>query len=269
MHQPPSKAPTSPELLRGPAPRRRAPGAALALLLAAASLLLPPPAAAAAWWQPKASEGLVFSYDLGRSGDSIPDALASKSVIFLDGESTSAAAVDAVHAGGAKAVCYFSAGSVEKCEAPAGLRMSDCAAKGFDAVDPDNVDGWDGNDTGFQISAADQIAYNTWLATTAHGLGLGCGLKNDVNQIADLAPSFDFFVNEQCMQYEECGMYSPALKANKPVFNIEYKSKGFTRSCRCQALYGLTTNKANLKLTKQKQCPAKLLNSKCPYSSRR
>jgi hypothetical protein len=38
--------------------------------------------------------------------------------------------------------------------------MAACAAKGFDGVDPDNVDGWDGNDTGFPLTAADQITYN-------------------------------------------------------------------------------------------------------------
>lgn len=64
--------------------------------------------------------------------------------------------------------------------------------------------------SGFPLTAADQIAYNTWLADTAHSLGLAVGLKNDIAQVAELAPKFDFFVNEQCMQYSECGLYAPA-----------------------------------------------------------
>lgn len=46
------------------------------------------------------------------------------------------------------------------------------------------------------LTAADQLDYNRWLAATAHELGLGCGLKNDMNQVADLEPQVDFFVNE-------------------------------------------------------------------------
>lgn len=32
----------------------------------------------------------------------------------------------------------------------------------------------------------------------------------------------DFQVNEQCQQYNECNLFQPFIKANKPVFNIEY-----------------------------------------------
>jgi hypothetical protein len=40
----------------------------------------------------------------------------NRGVCFLDGELTTKATVDAIHAAGAKAVCYFSAGSWEDCE---------------------------------------------------------------------------------------------------------------------------------------------------------
>ena len=74
-------------------------------------------------------------------------------------------------------------------------RMTMCRDKGFVAVDPDNVDGYS-NANGLGLTAAEQIAYNKWIAATAHELGLAVGLKNDVDQIADLVNSFDFFVNE-------------------------------------------------------------------------
>jgi hypothetical protein len=70
-----------------------------------------------------------------------------------------------------------------------------CQAKGFDAVDPDNMDGYT-NDSGFPLEAKDQLAYNRMIASVAHGLGLGAGLKNDLDQLNELTPDFDFFVNE-------------------------------------------------------------------------
>jgi hypothetical protein len=57
------------------------------------------------------------------------------------------------------------------------------------------MDGYS-NQNGLGLTAADQLAYNRWIAATAHELGLAVGLKNDVDQVADLVTSFDFFVNE-------------------------------------------------------------------------
>jgi hypothetical protein len=73
--------------------------------------------------------------------------------------------------------------------------MQMCKDKGFLAVDADNVDGYT-NVNGVGLTAADQLAYNSWLANTAHGLGLAIALKNDLNQLPQLVPLFDFFVNE-------------------------------------------------------------------------
>ncbi|KAG2771422.1 hypothetical protein JG687_00015764 [Phytophthora cactorum] len=100
-------------------------------------------------------------------------------------------------------------------------RMKLAQAKGCDGVDPDNVDGAF-NDNGFNLTANDQLDFNKFLATTAHGLNLTVGLKNDLNQINDLVSVFDFSVNEQCVHYNECDMLVPFIKANKPVFGIEY-----------------------------------------------
>ena len=65
-------------------------------------------------------------------------------------------------------------------------RMQMCVQKGFDALEPDNIDGY-ANSTGFPLTAQDQLAYNQWIANTAHSLGLSVGLKNDVDQTAQLA----------------------------------------------------------------------------------
>jgi hypothetical protein len=107
-------------------------------------------------------------------------------------------------------------------------RFDTCRSKGFDAVEPDNVDGYS-NDSGFKLSAADQLTFNRRVAALAHQRGLGVGLKNDVDQAAALQPHFDFAVNEECAQYEECDKLAVFVRAGKPVFHVEYErpSGGF------------------------------------------
>jgi hypothetical protein len=74
-------------------------------------------------------------------------------------------------------------------------RIAMCKSKGFVAVDPDNVDGYT-NPNGVGLTAADQLSYNTFLANEAHAQGMAIGLKNDLDQLTQLTPYFDFFVNE-------------------------------------------------------------------------
>jgi hypothetical protein len=152
-------------------------------------------------------------------------------------------------------VCYFSAGSFENWRPDAGkfttadkganldgwpgerwldirsanvrqimsARLDLAKAKGCDGVESDNIDGYT-NATGLPLQAGDQLDYNRFLADQAHARGLAIGLKNDVDQLAQLEPYFDFAVNEQCNEYAECGGYSVFIARGKPVFNAEYKS---------------------------------------------
>jgi hypothetical protein len=39
-----------------------------------------------------------------------------------------------------------------------------CREKGFDAVEPDNIDAFT-NDTGFPMTYEDQLRFNRWLAS--------------------------------------------------------------------------------------------------------
>ncbi len=103
-------------------------------------------------------------------------------------------------------------------------RLQLAKEKGCDGVDPDNVDGYTQN-TGFNISYADQLEYNKFLSEEAHRLGLSIGLKNDLEQIKDLVSYFDFAVNEECHQYNECDLLTPFIQSGKPVLNIEYEEK--------------------------------------------
>jgi hypothetical protein len=161
--------------------------------------------------------------------------------------------LDALHADGRTVICYFSAGSYEEWRDDAGdfpggalgndldgwegerwldvrseavrslmeARLDVAAARGCDGVEPDNVDGYD-NDTGFDLTAADQLAYNRFLADAAHARGLSVGLKNDVGQLGDLAGKFDWALNEECHVYDECDAYEEFLDRDKAVFNAEY-----------------------------------------------
>jgi hypothetical protein len=179
------------------------------------------------------------------------------------------AAVNAIHARGAKAICYVSAGTWENWRADAGqfpasvqgskngwpgekwldirqtsillpimdARVQKCRQAGFDGVEWDNVDGYS-NRTGFPLTAQDQLTYNASLANLAHSYGLTVALKNDVEQVADLAPYFDYAVNEQCQQYNECGGYTTSfINAGKTVWQVEYKLS--------QSKYCAAANSAN------------------------
>lgn len=168
---------------------------------------------------------------------------------------TSAADVARLRAAGRKVVCYMSAGTYEpyrpdSAQFPASVkgkalegyadenwldvrrwdilgpimekRLDLCKSKGFDAVEPDNVDGYI-NDNGFGLTYADQLQYNRRIADAAHARGLSVGLKNDLDQVKDLLPYFDWALNEQCFQYRECALLTPFIDAGKAVFNVEYQ----------------------------------------------
>jgi hypothetical protein len=199
-------------------------------------------------WRPE--PGTTWQYQLSGELDLSVDA----AVYDVDWETTTAAQVQQLHAAGRRVVCYVNAGASEEWRPDAGAypatvlgapldgwpgerwvdvrrldvllpllaaRMDVCRDKGFDAVEADNVDGY-ANGTGFPLTAADQLAFNTAVAGLAHDRGLSVALKNDVEQVADLEPVFDFAVNEECLAYDECSAYQPFTDAGKAVLHVEY-----------------------------------------------
>jgi hypothetical protein len=167
---------------------------------------------------------------------------------------TSAAQVAALHAQGAKVLCYISVGSWEDWrpdadQFPASVIGNDydgwpgekwldirrinllapilrarfdlCKANGFDGIEPDNVNGYT-NNTGFPLTYGDQLKFNRWVANEAHARGLSIGLKNDNEQVADLLDYFDFAVTEDCFDQGWCADVNAFIGAGKPVFAIEY-----------------------------------------------
>lgn len=164
-----------------------------------------------------------------------------------------ASVVTALHAKGRKAVCYIDVGTWENWRPDASrfpavvkgatngwpgerwldirridilgpimtARLQACKSKGFDGIEPDNIDGYS-NSSGFSLTYLDQIAYNRFISNAAHSLGLAIGLKNDVDQALDLVNYFDFVIDEQCFQYSECAQLMVFIDAGKPVFEVEY-----------------------------------------------
>jgi hypothetical protein len=100
-----------------------------------------------------------------------------------------------------------------------------CSAKGFDAVEPDIDDSYT-DATGFNITESDNIAYDKLLGAYAHSLGLAWGQKNGDNDSefsAELEPTTDFLLDEECNFYHTCQVVTaPYVKAGKLVLNAEY-----------------------------------------------
>jgi len=103
-------------------------------------------------------------------------------------------------------------------------RLDLCREKGFDAVEPDNIDGYL-NETGFPLTYKDQLSFNMWLADEVHQRGLGIGLKNDPDQVEELLPFYDFALTEDCFAENWCEQVIPFINAGKAVFSAEYTDK--------------------------------------------
>ena len=110
--------------------------------------------------------------------------------------------------------------------------MDMCKRRGFDAVEPDNMDGYQ-NRTGFPITYAQQLRYNRFLARAAHERGLSIAMKNDPAQVEDLAPLYDFAITEDCFDQGWCHRMKPFVEANKAVLATEYTDTGARLSRFC------------------------------------
>ena len=238
------------------------------------------PTAPLSVWQP--SGKISWQWQLTTPVDQTVNA----SVYDIDGFDNDASIVSQLHAAGRKAICYIDFGTWENWRPDAsffpasvkgakngwpgelwldirqlsvlepimGARLDLCKAKGFDAVEPDNIDGYE-NSTGFPISYQEQIAYNTWIASAAHARGLSVGLKNDVDQVLDLVSSFDWALGEQCFQYHECSTLTPFIAAGKAVFEVEYKGN-VSNFCPTADALGFNSMKKQLSLNAFRQpCP--------------
>jgi hypothetical protein len=107
-----------------------------------------------------------------------------------------------------------------------------CAAKGFDAVETDLDETFNGNEgkTGFTITQANEENYLTTLANYMHGLGLAWIAKNlddtgNATFVSDMQPLAQGIITEQCNQYSTCSLLQPFETAGKWIGNAEYSVK--------------------------------------------
>ena len=113
-----------------------------------------------------------------------------------------------------------------------GAWIDDCAARGYQAVEPDNLDSWT-RSKGL-LTEAHNLAMVTSLATRAHADGLAIAQKN-TSQLGtagrDVA-HLDFAVAEECQRYAECGDYTDVY--GDRVIEIEYTDNArrfYTAAC--------------------------------------
>ena len=212
----------------------------------------PPPAGR---WKPK--PGTTWQWQLeGNINTSL-----NVKMYDIDLFDNSASVIAKLKSQGRKVVCYFSAGSYESWRPDAkaiptnalgskmdgwderwldirsagvravmSKRLDLAKSKGCDGVEPDNVDGY-ANSNGLGLTASHQLSYNKFLAAEAHKRGLSVGLKNDLDQVKQLEPYFDWALNEECMSYSECGVLNAFIKAGKAVFHVEYKPASKSSVC--------------------------------------
>jgi hypothetical protein len=199
------------------------------------------------WWQPTA--GLTWQWQLTGKLD-----LDLQSDVLDIDLHVGRSVVDYYHDKGTKVICYISVGSYEnwrpdadqfpnevlgnKYEGWSGerwldirridllapimlARLDECAAKGFDAVEPDNMEVYT-NDTGFPLTNEDQLRYALWLAEETHKRGLAIGQKNASDQTRDLVEEYDFAITEDAFFYGWAEEVLPYIQAGKPVFAAEY-----------------------------------------------
>ena len=63
------------------------------------------------------------------------------------------------------------------------------------------------------------------VAGQAHRRGLSVGMKNGIETSdRDTVAAFDWALNEECFQYDECDALQPFIDAGKAVFAVDYRA---------------------------------------------
>jgi hypothetical protein len=101
--------------------------------------------------------------------------------------------------------------------------LDGCARKGFDAVEPDNLDS--NTRSHHLLTRSDNFAFARLLISHAHADGLAIAQKNSAEQSRrGKRAGFDFAIAEECQVYSECGAYTKVY--GDQVYEIEYTDNG-------------------------------------------
>jgi len=179
------------------------------------------------------------------------------------------AVIDRLHAQGKIAVAYISAGTLEDYRTdfrqfPAAAvgrplarypneswldvrdesvrtlmaaRLDMARNKRFDGVVPTSLTAYQ-NDSGFDLTAADQADYSAWLSQQAHARGMHVAMSGDFGQLGVLITHFDWAVDFGCIESATCDRLAPFLAAGKPVLDVETEGE-ITTICQRAASYGI------------------------------
>ena len=207
--------------------------------------------ATGAIWQPQ--PGVSWQWDLSNQR---PATTVSAAVYDVDLH-TDQSVLNELKGRGVKLICYISVGSWEEWRPDANqfppevlgkdyegwpgekwldIRQIDklaplmqarfdlCASKGFDAIEPDNME-VSSNDSGFPITVEDERRYALWLAEQAHQRRLAIGMKNAAHLIESLLPHFEFILTEDCFAQGWCALARPFIENGKAVLAAEYSDE--------------------------------------------
>ncbi|NOU32561.1 MAG: endo alpha-1,4 polygalactosaminidase [Polyangiaceae bacterium] len=231
-----------------------------------------------------------WDWQIGAGSDANVGLPAGVKLLDVDGFDVSAAKVASLKSAGVYTVCYINAGSYEpnrpdSASYPQALKVqadpdwpgeffldvtdvfkSDsvlakilrarfkmCKDKGFDALEPDNLQN-DENVGGGKITAQQQLDFNGWVADEAHAAGLAVLQKNGPDKILlkdrtgkMMVEKFDGILNEQCQEFDECAALGEYPKRGKLALNVEYK-KTLTVDCAASDALGINSLKKDLPL---------------------
>jgi hypothetical protein len=195
------------------------------------------------------------------------DASVRANVYDLDPYTTDQATVTAIIAAGHRAICHLDAGAADMTlpdaagipadvlGAPDGTdrrwldirrwdvirpvlsaRLDLCRAKGFQAVDADETYGY-ANPTGFDLTGADQIAFDRRVADLAHSYGLAAAVRALPEMAEQVEPFADFAVVDGCFTSPACANFFAYIDADKAVYDVETEGDG-RRICTLARVYG-------------------------------
>jgi hypothetical protein len=109
--------------------------------------------------------------------------------------------------------------------------LDGCAARGFQAVEADNLDSYTRSEG--RLNVDDALAFGALLTARAHRDHLAIAQKNAAEvSVRAHRVGFDFAIAEECQVYSECASYTAVYGAH--VIEIEYTDDphaAFTKAC--------------------------------------
>ncbi len=222
---------------------------------------------------PRIVRGMSFQYQLVDEVNIDVDA----ELFVVDLFNAEVEIIDALHAQGKVVVAYVSAGTHEPYRDDADLfpastvgqplesypneswldvrapavrelmaaRLDLARDNGFDGVLPTSLSAHL-HDSGFDLTAEDQLDYGLWFAAEVRERGLTPGLA-DLAQLDRMVDSIDWAMHFGCIARGDCAELSPFIAQGKPVFDLEYEGEIAT-VCDEAERYGVTAILKNRRL---------------------